>query len=104
MLPPKHVYSAIVKNTGKTDVTVTATYEMPEGKEDITVIAIKAGEQGTLGEKIVTTGTYQQIGNIKNLHLKSACGKESTISSPYNVNSPTKNHVFTIADDLSIKN
>ena len=101
MLPPRHVYSAIVKNESDKDATVTATYEVPAADNTTTTaeaqITVAAGAEGKFEEKTVVAGTATLIGNITSI----AVAGGSKVTGPF-VSGPTKDFVFTIAADLTI--
>eukprot|EP00744_Colponema_vietnamica_P004769 GILI01007065.1.p1 GENE.GILI01007065.1~~GILI01007065.1.p1 ORF type:complete len:102 (+),score=39.60 GILI01007065.1:47-352(+) len=100
VLPPKHVYSAKVKNTSDKDVEVTATYALPNGTQETVTINIAAAAEGQFDEKTIDVDTATHIANIVSL----AVAGGETVQAPFNVSSPTKGHGFTITSDLKIQN
>ena len=101
MLPPKHVYSAIVKNESDKEVIVTAVYEVPaEGNKATTEsvkINVAAGSEGRFEEKIVTFGGAAYISNITSLAVDGG----ASVAGPFVV-SPVRDFVFTVKGDLTI--
>eukprot|EP00658_Telonema_sp_P-2_P045357 TRINITY_DN3329_c0_g1_i7.p2 TRINITY_DN3329_c0_g1~~TRINITY_DN3329_c0_g1_i7.p2 ORF type:complete len:107 (+),score=49.48 TRINITY_DN3329_c0_g1_i7:217-537(+) len=100
-LPPVHVYSAVVKNAGETEVKVAATYNMPDGTTAVEEITIAGGAEGRLSQKTIEQGTITTTGHIAEVKMSSAKG-QSAAAAPFKVDSPTRNYVFTVGEDLSI--
>ena len=100
MLPPKHVYSAIVKNESDKEAVVTAVYEVPaEGNPttESVKINVAAGSEGKFYEKTVTVGAAEFVANIVSLAVEGG----ASVAGPF-VSGPTRDFVFTVKGDLTI--
>ena len=101
-LPPRHVYSAIVKNAGKSDIKVVVTFTFHDGSTEIDEVTIVAGAEATFNDKTKEEGSMKTIAHITSLDV-SGGGNSTAVAHPFNVDSPTRNYVFTVGDDLAIQ-
>lgn len=101
-LPPRHVYSAVVKNEGSSEIKVAVTYTFHDGSTEIEEEPIAAGGDFTFGDKTKVEGTMTTIAHITEVTALSQ-GNSASVTHPFNVSSPTRGYVFTVTDDLSIE-
>ncbi|KAG8348553.1 hypothetical protein ERJ75_000731000 [Trypanosoma vivax] len=100
VLPPKHVYSAIVKNLTSKAVQVRALYAMPDNSPDVeTVLSINAGESATLEQKIVELSTFSATAHIR--HVEVVGG--AALTAPFDgVASPVKDYLLEISEQNGV--
>jgi hypothetical protein len=100
-LPPRHVYSATVKNAGGAELKVAVTFTFHDDSTEIDEVTIAGGSQASFADKTKEAGSMKTIAHITSVSV-SAGGKSASVSHPFNVSSPTRDYVFTVGDDLSI--
>lgn len=96
MLPPRHVYTANVRNATSDAVALTVVYELPLAKGTATVeLSVEPNATAALEQKLVEEGTCTYTAHI--VSISATRGEETVkVEGPYNVNSPTKDHPFTV--------
>jgi hypothetical protein len=75
-LPPKHVYSATIRNQTESDVIVTVTFEKHDHSTEEEKHTLKAGESARADEKHYQSGSATFRGHILKVEA-SAEGKQS---------------------------
>ncbi|ORC90794.1 uncharacterized protein TM35_000072180 [Trypanosoma theileri] len=99
VLPPRHVYSARVKNTTSKLVKLHATYAMPNNMEDVEVsVLIQPGESAVLQQKVVQVEHMELTAHIRCIAVDGA-----KLEAPFDgVNSPVKDYSVEIRSDGNI--
>ncbi|RNF06431.1 hypothetical protein TraAM80_03898 [Trypanosoma rangeli] len=97
VLPPCHVYSALVKNTAPIVVKVKATYAMPNNMADVEVeVPIGPGETTPLEQKTVQVDQMTLTGHICRISVEGGALLEAPFSG---VSSPVKDYVVEVHSD-----
>lgn len=116
-MPPRHVYSAVVRNTSTTphQLTVTATYQVPPTgtSESLPATSLSPGASFTVPQKLVTIGSMVATGHILKLDItaqdvgtSSATGQDvatAVVHAPFAVWSPVKDYPLDIAYNAATK-
>ncbi|KEG14871.1 hypothetical protein DQ04_00271050 [Trypanosoma grayi] len=89
VLPPRHVYSAIVKNTTSNVMKVKATYGMPNNAADEEVeLSIQPAATVNLEQKVVQVEQMTLTGYIRRIAVEGAA-----LEAPFSgVTSPVKDY------------
>eukprot|EP00658_Telonema_sp_P-2_P045355 TRINITY_DN3329_c0_g1_i4.p1 TRINITY_DN3329_c0_g1~~TRINITY_DN3329_c0_g1_i4.p1 ORF type:complete len:105 (-),score=53.21 TRINITY_DN3329_c0_g1_i4:228-542(-) len=91
-----------VKNAGKAAIKVVATFTFHDGSTEVDEATIAAGAEATFNDKTKEEGSMKTIAHITSVDVTG--GENSTsVSHPFKVDSPTRNYVFTVGEDLSIQ-
>ena len=98
MLPPRHVLTANVRNATAESISLTITYEMPLDKAHTTSeLTVEPNATVAVEQKLVEQETCTFTANIISIAAKRSGDAEAVkLDGPYNVNSPTKDHPFTV--------
>ncbi|CAF1379271.1 unnamed protein product [Rotaria magnacalcarata] len=103
--PPKHVYSATVKNSSNDDVEIEIEYagSQPAHHETIKAHIPQHGSH-EIHEKTVQTDGYEQRKFLQKITVHHANGNKQVLESPFHgVISPEKNWKFEIGHDSVLK-
>eukprot|EP00657_Telonema_sp_P-1_P007785 TRINITY_DN27999_c0_g1_i1.p1 TRINITY_DN27999_c0_g1~~TRINITY_DN27999_c0_g1_i1.p1 ORF type:complete len:110 (-),score=55.05 TRINITY_DN27999_c0_g1_i1:191-520(-) len=71
-------------------------------RQEVDEVTIAAGAEATFNDKTKEEGSMKTIAHITSVDVTG--GENSTsVSHPFKVDSPTRNYVFTVGEDLSIQ-
>ncbi|RNF25130.1 uncharacterized protein Tco025E_02278 [Trypanosoma conorhini] len=97
VLPPCHVYSALVKNTAPHLVKVKATYTLPNGAADVEVeVPIQPGETASLEQKLLQVKQMTLTGYIRRIAVEGGAVLEAPFTG---VSSPVKDYAVEVHSD-----
>mmetsp|Transcript_11337 Transcript_11337/g.18475 ORF Transcript_11337/g.18475 Transcript_11337/m.18475 type:complete len:116 (-) Transcript_11337:158-505(-) len=105
MLPPKHVYNAVLRNGTNAVMECEATYACGDmAEEKVRTVSIEPNAQGVLEEITFEHGTMTMIYEIKSVKCtESGTDNVVQLDAPFDsVASPVRNYVFDISKGTTI--
>jgi hypothetical protein len=101
-IPPKHVYSILLKNKAQVEAKVFVEYVMPDGSTEKSEMAAAPGQTVKIPQRTQQSGQVTNTGRIARVSV-SAGGRKAELREPFNVTSPTKDFPITFTNDGTLQ-
>ncbi len=103
VLPPRHVYSALVRSDVAFACMLKITHVVPpENGTEVEKLELKAGASAASKARVVDQGSYKITSHIQSIEVTGQ-GMQASIGEPFNVNAPAKDLPLTVRLDRSGK-
>lgn len=105
MLPPRHVYSMVLRNRSAKQVAVTVTYKDADGNADARNFDVPAYGTATAGQRTYTRGSATYVMEITKVSLNTVTRMRRappSLAAPFpGVTSPTSEYEVNIVENGS---